>query len=225
MTQGDWTWHRRTRNRRRAAAQGQDFAWEDVLGDYRGGFKGRYLRFPQIDRWRAAPFDMPSGPDRAALKQRILELIEQLRGAVDEGSGAVLDRQINSWVASWLAGVETDYVNHCALIHRLRGQGEQWARETAIELEQAKEQLHNLTGDYEILLARLRASGAAAPATRPGLTDDDQDDGRDDASQGLYHGPDQDPAKAPGHSKADEPDRPGLEFHMGFVPGQSGNKS
>lgn len=225
MTPDDWIWQRRTRKRRRSATQGQDFAWEDVLGDYQGGFKGRYLRFPQIDRWRAAPFDMPSGPDRDALQQRIPEMIEELREAVDEGSGTVLDRQISSWVASWLAGVETDYVNHCALIHRLRGQAEQWARETAIELDQAQEQLHSLTGDYETLLARLRASGAAAPGTRPGLTDD----GPDDEGQGPDHdtgdGPGQGPTGTPAHNKTDESDVPHIEFHMDFGPGQSGDKS
>jgi hypothetical protein len=156
-------WRHRMRRRRRAWAQQREFGWEDALGDFRGVTGSRYTRFSEIDRWRPVPFDMPPPPDRGAVHQRVSKLIEGLAGAIDEGSGRALDPHIESWVAGWIAGVETEYADHCGLIQMLRGQAEQWARETAVEVAQAQAKLGRLMRDYEALGTKLRDSGVDSP--------------------------------------------------------------
>lgn len=65
-------------------------AWESRPGP------SRYLHIPEIDRWRASPYDMPPAPERGTVLQRVRQLTESLGEAIDEGSGASLDRLIES---------------------------------------------------------------------------------------------------------------------------------
>jgi hypothetical protein len=160
-------WRHRLRRRRRAWAEQQEFGWEDALGDFRGVSGSRYTRFSEIDRWRPVRFDMPPPPDRGAVHQRVSQLIEGLAGAIDEGSGRALDPHIESWVAGWIAGVETEYADHCGLIQMFRGQAEQWAREITVELGQAQAKLRRLMLDYEALGTKLRDSGIDSPDALP----------------------------------------------------------
>ena len=212
----DRSWRRRLQRRGRAEAGRREFALTDALGDYRGITASRYARIAEIDRWRPEPFDMPPPPERDAVHRRVQELIEHLEGAIDEGSGGVLDRQIESWVAAWMAGVESDYADHCGLIQMIRGQAEQWVREITVELEQARVRLGSLSGDYEALGRKLRDSGITAPAALP----EDGDDGAGPAPQnGPEPGPKDDVSDAGGK------DEPSIEIEFDFNIGGGGGKS
>lgn len=115
----------------------------------------RYMRIPEIDRWRAMPFDMPPDPERGTVRQRVRQIVESLDGAIDEGTGAALDRLIESWVASWIATVETSYSDHCAVINVHRGQASQWLTESTRAAQHENEELDRIRGAYLACRARL----------------------------------------------------------------------
>lgn len=152
---------RRRLARRRAASGHPRYIWEDSLGDYAGFSADRYTTFSEIDRLRAVPFDMPVPPDRAAVMKHIRLLVGQLDGALDEGTGGVLDRTIEAWTGRWIATVETEYVDHCALINLLRCQAAEWVRETTVKLKHAYDELDQLRGDYLAVAERLRRDAIA----------------------------------------------------------------
>jgi hypothetical protein len=208
----DLSWRHRLRRRRRAAAGDSDFAWEDALGDYRGVSASRYTRLMEIDRWRPVPFDMPPPPERDSVHRRVRDLIEGLEGAIDEGSGGALDRHIESWVAAWVAGVETEYADHCGLIQMFRGQAEQWVRETTVELEHARAKLGRLMSDYEALGRKLRDSGIAAPEALP----EDEDGGDGDSGPAAEDRPEPGPANPP---ESSDESKDGLEIEFNFGTG------
>lgn len=211
----DLAWRRRLRRRRRAVSQEREFAWQDALGDYRGVTAARFARFAEIDRWRPAPFNLSPPPERDVAHQRVRHLVEGLEGAIDEGSGGALDRHIESWVAGWIAGVEIEYADHCSLIQMLRGQAEQWARETAVELEQARAKLGRLTSDYEALGRKLRDWGVAAPESLPG-------DGDEGAEPALGGGSGPGPGEPTGSRDETEP---GIEIEFDFGIDANGGNS
>jgi len=115
-----------------------------------------------------------------------------------------------------MAGVESDYADHCGLIQMIRGQAEQWVREITVELEQARVRLGSLSGDYEALGRKLRDSGITAPAALP----EDGDDGAGPAPQnGPEPGPKDDVSDAGGK------DEPSIEIEFDFNIGGGGGKS
>ncbi len=115
----------------------------------------RYMHIPEIDRWRAVPFDMPPDPERGTVLQRVRQITESLDGAIDEGTGAALDRLIESWVAAWIATVETDYADHCAVINVHRGQASQWLTESTRISQHENEELERIRAAYLACRARL----------------------------------------------------------------------
>jgi hypothetical protein len=147
--------------RRRAAGGRRRYTWEDALGDYAGVTDARYMSFSEIDRWRAAPFDMPPPPERGAVMQRVRQLVEGLDGALDEGTASALDRYIEAWVGRWIATVETEYADHCGVINLFRCQAAEWMRETTVKLEHARAELDQIRGDYLAVAERLRRDAFA----------------------------------------------------------------
>ncbi len=148
-------------HRRRAATGHRRYTWEDTLGDYAGVSDARYMSFSEIDRWRAIPFDMPPPPERGAVMQRVRQLVEELDGALDEGTASALDRYIEAWVGRWIATVETEYADHCGVINLFRCQAAEWMRETAVKLEHARAELDQIRSDYMAVAARLRRDAFA----------------------------------------------------------------
>ncbi len=118
---------------------------------------GRYMRTPEIERWGAVPFDMPPDPERNAIHQRVRQITESLEGAIDEGTGAALDRLIESWVAAWIATVEADYTDHCTVINVRHAQATQWLAESRIAAEHELEELVRVRAAY--LACRSRLAG------------------------------------------------------------------
>ncbi len=127
----------------------------------------RYMHIPEIDRWRAVPFDMPPDPERGTVLQRVRQITESLDGAIDEGTGAALDRLIQSWVTTWIATVKADYTDHCAVINVHRGQAAQWLVEVTHTAEHENEELERIRAAY--LASRARLAGEQ-PKPEPLLT-------------------------------------------------------
>jgi hypothetical protein len=156
------------RRRRNKAGRGGP-TWQDNMPSRDGGpGQGRYLHIPEIDRWRAVPFDMPPAPERRVVMERVYQLTQSLDGAIDEGTGASLDRLIASWAGSWIATVESEYVDHCAVINVHRGQAQQWLTEANITARHQTEQLEHIRLDY--FASRTRLTGeppGPAPSAVP----------------------------------------------------------
>ncbi len=143
---------------RRNAGKDSSPTWQDNRPDWGDGDRAaRYMYIPEIDRWRAMPFDMPPAPERGTVRQRVRQITESLDGAIDEGTGAALDRLIDSWVASWIATVETDYADHCAVINVHRGQAAQWLAESTHTARHENEELERIRAAY--LASRARLAG------------------------------------------------------------------
>ena len=126
---------------------------------------GRYMHIPEIDRWQAMPFDMPPASERGAVLERVRQLTESLEGAIDEGTGAALDRLIESWVASWIATVEAEYIDHCAVISVHRGQAAQWLTESTLTALHENEELDRIRVAY--LACRSRLAGEQPGSGNP----------------------------------------------------------
>jgi len=117
----------------------------------------RYMHIPEIDRWRAVPYGMPPDPEQGMVLQRVRQVTESLAGAIDEGTGATLDRMIEAWVAKWIATVETDYTDHCAVISVHRGQAAEWLTESTHTARHENEELERIRDAY--LACRTRLAG------------------------------------------------------------------
>jgi hypothetical protein len=114
------------RRRQPKASKNTHPTWQDNMQDRGAGDQDvRYVHIPQIDRWRAVPCDMPPDPERGTVLQRMRQLTESLAGGIHEGTGRSLDPAIESWVAAWIATVETDYTDHRVVIQVHRRQAEQ----------------------------------------------------------------------------------------------------
>jgi hypothetical protein len=109
---------------------------------------GRYAYIPEIDSRRAASFDMPPTPERGAVLERVRQFTESLKGAIDEGTGAALDRLIEAWTAQWISTVEDEYTDHCATIAVHRAQAEQWLEESTRIAQHENEELGRLRAAY-----------------------------------------------------------------------------
>ncbi len=149
---------------RRTTDKNASPTWQDNRPDWSDGDPAaRYMHIPEIDRWRAVPFDMPPDPERGTVLQRVRQITESLEGAIDEGTGAALDRLIESWVAKWIATVESDYTDHCAVINVHRGQAAQWLTEATHTAQYEDEEHERIRADYLACRARL-----AGEQPRPG---------------------------------------------------------
>ncbi len=61
------------------------------------------------------PMTPPHDADQA--RQQVRELVESLQpDGVDEGTGAALDPLIQSWIAGWLAGIDSEHTDHTGAI-------------------------------------------------------------------------------------------------------------
>lgn len=125
---------------------------------------GRYLDIREIDNWRSVEFQVPPPPDRDAVLRRVEQYVSSLRGAIDEGTGAALDPIIQSWAASWLATVETEYTDHRAVIHIHRGQALQWLTDSTVLARHEREKLNRIRADYLASHARLGGAADQDPA-------------------------------------------------------------
>lgn len=142
--------------RRRNAGKTASPTWQDNRPAWGADDRaGRYMHIPEIDRWRAMPFDMPLAPERGTVRQRVRQITESLEGAIDEGTGAALDRLTETWVASWIATVEADYTDHCAVINVHRGQAAQWLAESTRTAQHENEELGRIRDAYLACRARL----------------------------------------------------------------------
>lgn len=154
--------------RRRRKRKGDQVAptWQDNMPtwDSRRGL-ARYLHIPEIDRWRAIPYDMPPAPERGTVLQRVRQLTESLSGAIDEGTGASLDRLIESWAGAWIATVDTEYADHCGVIDVHRGQALEWLTESSHAAEHAREEHDQARADY--LACKRRLTGEPATTSPP----------------------------------------------------------
>lgn len=113
--------------------------------------------------------------------ERVRQLIKSLEGAIDEGTGASLDPLIESWTGSWIATVESEYVDHCAVISVHRGQARQWLTEANVTAEHEREKLDQIRSD--LLASRRRLTGGSsdpAPSAADG-----QDPGSDGGAAAL----------------------------------------
>jgi hypothetical protein len=119
---------------------------------------GRYLHLPQIDGLRSLDFSVPPAPIRGEAEQRVRQLVEALEGATDEGSGGALDLLIEAWVASWIASVNTDFVDHASVIDVHYGQATEWLVEAEAELEFADAKLAEVEQNYTDARTRLAGS-------------------------------------------------------------------
>jgi hypothetical protein len=151
---------RRPRRRRKPVTNATP-TWQDNLpAQGMGDRADRYMRIPEIDRWRAVPHDMPPSPDRDAVMQRVRREVTALAGSIDEGTGGALDPMIEAWVAGWIAIVETDHVDHCGVIQIHRNQAAQWLAESTILARDEREELDRARAAY--LACRSRLAGEQA---------------------------------------------------------------
>jgi hypothetical protein len=116
---------------------------------------GRYLYLPLIDGLRSLDFSVPPAPIRGEVEQRVRQLAEALEGAIDEGSGSALDLLIESWTASWIASVNTDFIDHASVTDVHYGQAAEWLVEAEAELEFALAELDLIEQLYRDARQRL----------------------------------------------------------------------
>jgi len=144
------------------------------IAAWRGGGSGsraisHQYPFTEVDHWGPVSFDMPPDPERGTVQQRVRQLIEALGGAVDEGSGTVLDLMIDSWVAAWIATVETAYADHCRAISGQHNRAAQWLTEKEAAARHETDELERVRADYLACRARLAGEQPdAAPADGAG---------------------------------------------------------
>jgi len=127
---------------RRRKTPPQDVLWQDTMsGREDTPSARRFIEIPEIDRWRAIGQDVPPPPDRGAVLQRVRQLAEELADSIDESNRAALDRLVESWVARWIATVDTAYVDACSAVSVHYGAAAQLVVSTEAELETATDQL------------------------------------------------------------------------------------
>lgn len=153
--------------RRRDIAQNTEPTWQDNMPAWSDGSRNaRYMHFTEIDRWRAIPYDMPPDPERGTVIQRVRQITEGLSRAVDEGSGRSLDLIIESWVARWIATVETAYADHCGVISVHRNQAAEWLAETSRVADYENHELELIRQAY--LACRAQLAGEPTPPAPTG---------------------------------------------------------
>jgi hypothetical protein len=173
------------RSRRRQPSVTTEPTWQDAMPGRKTkrSSNGRYVQLTEIDRSRAAAFNMPGGPERGAVRQRVRQKVESLQGAIDEGTGTALDREIESWVATWINVVLAEHADHRAILKSHLSQAEQWRDELVLRAKQAQDELVRLREAYAAACVRLAREHD--PELTPPVDDEPDDDGMgddDDAS-------------------------------------------
>jgi hypothetical protein len=160
------------RRRSRQPASSASPTWQDTMPAWdEGDRSSRYVYLPEIDRWRALGYDMPPDPVREAVLKRVEQMTQALGGAIDEGTGAALDGVIESWVAAWIASVETAYSDHCGVNSVHRSQASQWLTESTHKAQYERDELDRTRAAYLACRARLGGETAAPDDTdAPQLT-------------------------------------------------------
>ena len=189
------------RRRKDQAGRGGSPTWQDNMPSRdTGPSQSRYVHIPEIDRWRAVPFAMTPPPNRPIVMEEVRQHVRSLEGAIDEGTGASLDRLIESWAGSWIATVESEYVDHCAVISVHRGQAQEWLTEATVNARHEREELDQIRADY--LASRRRLTGEPAdPAPSdgpPGMSVADSGPGEPYAEETVPH-------PGPGSTRDDAP--------------------
>jgi len=103
---------------------------------------------------------MLPAPERHAVLEQVRQLAQSLDGAIDEGTGASLDRLIESWTQRWMATVQSEYADHCARIKDRRAQAREHLTEATSIAEHERETLGDLRSD--LAASRRRLSGEAS---------------------------------------------------------------
>ena len=88
------------------------------------------------------------------------QYVESIRSGVDEGTGSALDPVIKSWLAGWIATVDTDYADHTAVIKIHHGQAVQWLTDSKVIAQHERTKLEQIRADH--LASRARLGGTAA---------------------------------------------------------------
>lgn len=135
-------------------------------GSARGSSQDKYVQLTEIDRWRAVPFTMAPAPEHGRVMEQVERLTKSLDGAIDEGSDKSLDRLIISWVGSWIATVESEFDDHCAVIGVHRGQARQLLTEAQVKADHEREKHEHVRQDYAASRSRLTGE-APAPWAAP----------------------------------------------------------
>jgi hypothetical protein len=187
--------------RKDQAGRGGNPTWQDNMPSRdTGPSQSRYVHIPEIDRWRAVPFAMTPPPDRPIVMEEVRQHVRSLEGAIDEGTGASLDRLIESWAGSWIATVESEYVDHCAVISVHRGQARQWLTEATVNARHEREELDQIRADY--FASRRRLTGEPAD---PVLSGGRADAGVQGSEPGEPYADETVPHPGPGSARDDVP--------------------
>ncbi|MFC8526552.1 hypothetical protein [Nocardia sp. NPDC057227] len=104
----------------------------------------KFVEFSEIDGWRSQKYDMAPPPDREAVMLRVEKEIVKLAGALDEGTAEAMDPLIESWIAQWIATVETGYTDACSVVDVHHGAASQFAEEAERVLDFEQRELHRL---------------------------------------------------------------------------------
>jgi hypothetical protein len=114
---------------------------------------------------RLSPFDMAPAPDRFQVMERVKDLTTDLRGGIDEGTGASLDRLIESWTASWIAAVKSEAIDRRKEISIERGHATQRLTEARVAAEYEGEKLAEYR--FDLYASRRRLTGESYRPARP----------------------------------------------------------
>ncbi|MGV9676685.1 hypothetical protein ACWDSJ_15520 [Nocardia sp. NPDC003482] len=112
--------------------------WSRAGSGHSGAGTGpTFVDIPEIDGWRSKGHALAPTPDREAVMLRVRTEVERLADSIDEGTARALDLLIESWVAQWLAVVDTAYIDACSVVDVHYGQAAQLAveAESALEFE------------------------------------------------------------------------------------------
>lgn len=115
-----------------------------------------FVEISEIDGWRSRGHAMAPPPDRELVRRRIESEVGSLDGAIDEGTAAALDRLIESWVAQWLATVDTEYIDACAVVDVHYGRAAQALTDAETHLEFLDAELTRLQEVRDEAADRLR---------------------------------------------------------------------
>jgi hypothetical protein len=99
---------------------------------------------------------------RSAARRQVRQQVDELFGAIDEGTAAALDPEIESWVAGWICRVDNEYTSRRADL-----------TDALIQAKQRRDYLRQRAQAQQAALAEARADFEAARAR---LTVEDEPD-------------------------------------------------
>lgn len=150
-------WRRGTRDAGRGSGRRSGVAVKREESPMRGSLRrrgGTTGTGNTIGRRRPGRAYSPSSvPERDEVLRRVDQLTSSLDRA-DEGTSAVLDNLIDSWVSSWIADVESDYVARRAVIAAQRGRTVQWLAENTRIAGHERNELERISAAYDAYRSR-----------------------------------------------------------------------